>query len=81
MPFVRAGRVAQARMEQHKGVKVGVIWIKGLSVVQVVEVLDVCGDLQLVADTIFDNGAKGILRSAGRKRVLVKIPLAYFPDR
>jgi hypothetical protein len=58
-------------MEQHKGVKVRVIWVKDLGVVQVVEVLNVCGDLQLVTDAIFNNGTKGILRGAGRKRVLV----------
>ena len=58
-------------MEENKGVKVRIIWIKGLGVVQGVEVLDVGRDLELGANAILDNSAKGILRRAGRKRIFV----------
>ena len=58
-------------MEENKGVEVGIIWIKGLGVVQGVEVLDVAPDLESGANAILDNSAKGILRRAGRKRIFV----------
>lgn len=68
-------------MEENKGVEVWIIWVKGLGVVQGVEVLDVSGDLKLVANAVFNNSAKGILRSAGRKRIfIVSVSHAFWTD-
>lgn len=71
MPFVRTGGMTQTRVEEDKGVEVGIVGVECLGVVQSVEVFDVGGDLELVADAVFDNGTERILRRARRERVFI----------
>lgn len=75
-PFMRASRVSETRVEEHEAVKVWIIWVEVLSIVHIVEVINVSGDLHLWAETVLNNGAKWILRRAFRKRKFV-VPVGH----
>lgn len=70
-PFMSTSRVPETRVEEHKAVKVWVIWIEILSFMHIVEVINVGSDLHLWAETVLNNGAKWIFRCAFRKRKFV----------
>lgn len=65
-PFVGAGWMAETGVEEDEGVEVRVVGREGLRGVQRVEVLDVSGDFHLAAEPVFDDGAPGVGRRAGR---------------
>lgn len=67
LPLVRAGRVAQTRVEAYDGVEVRVEGAEMLRVVERVEVIHVGADLHLATKAIFDDGTEGVGRSSRRE--------------
>lgn len=71
VPLVAAGRVAETRVEQHKGVEVRIVRRKVACLVHGVEVIDNGADLHLVPDAILDYSAERIRWRSLRQRELV----------
>ena len=63
LPLVRAGRMAQAGMEEDEGVEIGVVRRKISRLVDCVEVVHDGAYFQL-GDVRLDDGAEGVLRCA-----------------
>ena len=78
---MRARRVAQPGVKEHKAVKVGVKGVEGLRPVQGVVVLHVRRHLQLVRDAVLDDGAKRVARRPLRQGELrVPVEHRFRPD-
>lgn len=81
LPLVRAGRVAQTRVEEHEAVEVRVVGLEVLRLVHRVEVLDVGGDLELGAETVLDDPAERVGgRALGEGEFVVAVGHALRAD-
>lgn len=80
-PFVRAGRMAQTRVEEYHAVQVRVEWLEIVRLVHCVEVVHVRGDLHLPTQSVFHDAAEGIARrSFGEWEFLVAVGHALRTD-
>lgn len=81
LPFVRAGRMAQAGVKEHKAIEVRVEGLEESGLVKSVVVVHIGADLHLEADPPFDHGSERILRRPRRHRVLLfPVRHAFGPD-
>jgi hypothetical protein len=76
LPLMRASRVTQTRMEEHKAIKVRIEGTKVLCLVHGMEVVDVSGDLHLATESVLDDSAEGVLGSALGQRELA-VPVCH----
>lgn len=73
--------MAEARVEEHEAIEVGVIGLEEARRVEGVVVFDKGADLHLVADPALDHGAEWVPRRALRQRQLrVPVHHAFGPD-
>lgn len=64
LPLMRAGRMAQTRVEEHEAIQVGIEGAEVLGLVHGVEVVNVGSDLHLAAESVLHDSAEGILGCA-----------------
>lgn len=67
-PFVGARGMAEARVEEHKAIQIRVEWLEVLRIVHRMEVIDICGDLKLSAQSVLDDPAERVFRRTLRER-------------
>lgn len=80
-PLVRAGRVAQAWVEEHEAVQIRIKGLEILRLVHGVEVVDVASDLHLAAQAVLHETAERILGgSLGQRELCVSVGHAFGAD-
>lgn len=70
LPLMRASRVTQTRVEEHKAIQVRIEGTEILRLFHSVEVVHVGSDLHLATESVLDDAAEGVLRCALGKRIL-----------
>lgn len=80
-PLIRAGRMAQTRVEEHDAVQVRVKGLEVLGLVHGVEVVDVGGNLHLATQAVLDDPAEWVLGGAlGQGELGIPVGHAFRAD-